>query len=163
LTAPWAPGAMQPMTFMAWVRRDNLYHEDSIVCAGDIDSELLFNNFQCKSDETRAISFNAYAEAEGAIVPASTITFVCAVFSGSTLTIYVDDDEGVSVAWSPGSDVIDTLRVGCSISSNSEYLSFFDGVLEHVAVWSVALNSTQVSGLQALTTAPGDISGLVAY
>lgn len=163
LQAAWAPGVMQPMTFMAWIRRDILADEDSIVCAGDIDSELAFNNMQARQSDSRAISFNAYAEAQGAAIPISTVTFICAVFSGSTLTIYVDDDSGVSQAWSPGSDVIDQLRIGNSVSSNSEYLSPFDGVLEHVAIWNVALNSTQVSALQSCTTSPSNISGLVAY
>jgi len=161
LQAAWSPGAVQPMSVMAWVRK-NTTAEMSVISAGDVDGDLAFNNLQLRSGDTRAISFLPYAEAQGAIVPINTVTFVLAVFTGTTLIIYVGDNAPVSQAWSPqGSSPINAIRIGEAASGVRT--SLFDGVVEHAAIWSRALTSTEATALRTLASAPTDIDDLVDH
>lgn len=161
LEALWSPTAVQPMSFMAWVSRTNT-SEHSLVCAGNQNANLEFNNIQCRSGDSRAISFIDYAEAQGASIPINTTQMVIGVFDGSELRVYVGNNTVVIQAWSPyGSSPIDMLRIGQVVSNGVS--SPLNGTIEHAAVWSVALSGTDVAGLFDQTTAPDDIAGLVSW
>lgn len=163
LQAAWSPGgSMQPMTFMGWVRKTNT-NEHSIICAGDSGQDLAFNNMQMRDDDSRAISFVAYAEAQGAVIPTNTTTFLCAVFDTNQLRIYVGSNSPVSASWSPDTSGINQIRIGNTVSN--QYYSYYAGTIEHAAVWRAALSTAQVGALRQLTTSPVDTdsSNLIAY
>lgn len=165
LTAPVTIAAPQPFTFMCWVQKSAVYFDGQcILSMADASEELAFCNLQAHNDWTRAISFAAYAEArdESHYIDDGSPHFLAGVFSGSNIVFYFDDETPTSVAWSPSSSVsFDLLAIGRN--ANSTAGEFFTGIIEHAALWNVALTATQIAALYAQTTAPDEISGLQYY
>lgn len=165
LTAPVNITAPQPYTFMCWVHKAPVYFDSmSLICIGDASETLSFDALQANDTFTRAISFAAFASAqdETHLIDDDNVHFLCAVFNGSTITFYFDDNTPTSQAWSPsGSVAFDLLAIGRTVNTGGA--EFFTGTLEHVAVWNTALNSTQVGNLRTQTAVPSDFSNLIAY
>jgi len=73
--------------------------------------------------------------------------YVACVFDGTNLTVYVDDNAGVSTDYDTAADIntsSDKVAIGENLEATGRH---FDGKIDEVAIWNSALGPTEITAL----------------
>jgi len=154
LHAPYSAVVPQPFTIMAWVRAASMTNDSVVGAVVDQSEELSFVALETYNTATMAMTFNPYAEADGAGALTSGAHLIIARFSGSEVSVFVDGTK-TTHAWSPaGSCAYDLMTIGANVRNGSVAQNFFNGIMEHFAVWGVALSDAECAALYNLSVGP---------
>lgn len=143
-----------PITVSCWVRPDTVSGVDTIFCiedkgATDDSVELSLNNGLPRTAATDSGSTTSAASASKTATAGRWYHLV-AVLSGTRTAAYVWVD-GSFIGGGSGSNRVqadlDTTVIGSTFNTGPTAISFFDGAITNVAVWSVALTEAEVRRL----------------
>lgn len=157
------PSAMPDLTMGAWVKfngtgfgRQGILSHDN----GNFDRTLGFDGRDGLSIENPTKSFSAFAGPAGGVLNSGSTgsgqdewTFLAAVYSGSTVTLYVNDEPAVSAAATPGPGFTTTFIGVNPFSSTFEWFGgavdevfFFDEALDERAITQIRENGIPAPG-----------------
>lgn len=147
-----APVTAVPLTIAAWIRADDDTTTDSICSVGDFDDPSRFYIGKNADSTVSAHTVNASSQnssAAGGDYAAATWHHVVGKFvSATSREVFLD---GVSVGTNTTSRTpagLDSIQIGAFRSGSTGTLgSFFGGQIAHVAVWDIALSTTDITSL----------------
>ncbi len=154
---------------MAWVKRADVISSCAPVCIGNVDATMEFQSMQLRSDGARSITFSGTSRGEVGFSPdTTTYHHIVAVFYDEGphghAALYWDGELAADgTEWTIDATVNDQIRIGETVSDG--YTDLMNGYIAHVAVWSTALDATEIADLYDLTVSPLDVhpESLVTY
>src|SRR5262245_57180055 len=156
------------MTLEAWVNPSAVSADwRDVIYKGNDNFYLSATSTEASSPDAGMIAGGSYADAFGpAALPASSWSYLAETYDGSTLRLYVN---GTEVASTAHTGTIANSANPLQIGGDSIYGQFFDGLIDEVRVYNVALTAAQIQTDQATpvnngpdTTAPTQPGTLTA-
>lgn len=161
------------ITLQAWIKANSWTPDISLnsnyIIGKDEWSTTPVTGYSIRSGGNGKLSFNFasgvswHTVVSASIMSTNTWHYVTGTFDGSTLKIYIDGNLVGSTSFSGTINVSpEPVTIGKTPYSGSSTPRFFDGKIDQVEIWNIALNQTQIN--QYMECSPiGNENGLIGF
>lgn len=157
----------EPISMSGWFKVSDTVNQYTMASIADANSAStsyfrVTASGATSGDPVRAWKRNSSQAASSAGYTTGVWHHFVAVWAEGVRTIYLDGgNSGTNTTTVAAPTSIDNFTIGCLMRSSAEEL--FNGILADIALFNVALTSTDAADLYNLTKKPNEISGCVGY